>query len=322
MRVCPKLSVKTSTPFIRWLLSVILHAPIVLFVYNRPWHTRQTVEALARNTLARESDLVVYSDGPRSDADRSLVEDVRQYVRTISGFRNVEVIERDGNWGLAKSIIAGVTEAVNRHGRVIVLEDDMITSPFFLHFMNDALEVYREQLEVVCIHGYTLPVREVLPEYFLLRGADCWGWATWRRGWDIFESDGLHLLDELKRRRLTHAFDFDGTYPYTQMLEDQTSGRNDSWAIRWHASAFLAGKFTLYSGRSHVMNIGLDGSGCHCGTAVLQGELAEEYVSLPLLPPVEDRRARQAYVGYHRRNSRMSLPRRLMRRVRDWGLHK
>jgi hypothetical protein len=165
---------------------------------------------------------------------------------------------------LAKSIIEGVTEVLARYERIIVLEDDMVTSPHFLSYMNEALDRFADDERVISAHGYVYPVQETLPEAFFLRGADCWGWATWRRGWSLFNPDGQALLDELKRRSLIKAFDFNGAYGYSKMLEGQIKGTNDSWAIRWYASAFLADKLTLYPGRSLVHNIGNDSSGTHC----------------------------------------------------------
>ncbi len=240
-------------------------APIALFVYNRPDHTRRTVESLRQNRLAGDSDLIVFSDAARSDAHTEKVREVREYIRTISGFKSLTIIEREINFGLARSIIEGVTEIVGKYGRVIVLEDDLITSPHFLGYMNDALTRYANDERVVCIHGYMFPIERQLPEAFFLPGADCWGWATWSRGWACFNSDGQALLDELKRRNLTDAFDYHGAYPFSKMLEGQIKGENDSWAVRWHASAFLGGKLTLHPGRSLVRNIGTDSSGTHCG---------------------------------------------------------
>jgi GT2 family glycosyltransferase len=187
----------------------LMLAPITLFVYNRLNHTRQTVEALLRNELAAESEFFVFSDGPRSETDREKVLAVRSYLKTINSFKKVAVIERDKNFGLAESIIAGVTEIVNRYGRIIVLEDDMVTSPYFLKYMNDALEIYKDEEKVISIHGYIYPVRDKLPETFFLRGADCWGWATWKRGWDLFDPDGRKLLEQLQKRNLTRTFDFE-----------------------------------------------------------------------------------------------------------------
>jgi hypothetical protein len=240
-------------------------APIVLFVYNRLDHTRRTIEALKRNLLAEDSDLIIFSDAPKSEAQTDAVQEVRKYISEIDGFKTVTIVEREANFGLARSIIDGVTTIVNKYCRIIVLEDDMVTSPYFLTYMNEALEKYADDERVVSIHGYVYPVGQPLPEAFFLPGADCWGWATWSRGWKCFNSDGQFLLDELKRRKLTSAFDYNGAYPFSKMLEGQIKGTNDSWAVRWYASAFLAGKLTLYPGRSLVRNIGNDNSGTHCG---------------------------------------------------------
>lgn len=239
-------------------------APIALFVYNRPEHVQKTVESLAKNDLSAQSDLFVFADGPRERDDPENIRRVREYIQSIRGFRSVNIREREQNAGLARSIIYGVTQVVSEAGRVIVLEDDLVCSPFFLKYMNDALELYENDDRVISIHGYIYPVATSLPETFFLRGADCWGWATWKRGWDLFEADGRKLLSEMTQRKLGKQFDFDGAHPYTKMLDQQIKGKNDSWAVRWHASAFLADRLTLYPGQSLVQNIGSFGT--HCGT--------------------------------------------------------
>lgn len=239
-------------------------APVALFVYARLEHTRRTVEALLANDYAPYTDLIVFSDAARFAADKPLVAEVRDYVEKISGFNSLCVHYRATNFGLANSIISGVSSVLKSYGRLIVLEDDMVTSPFFLRYMNEALDRYFLDDRVISIHGYTYPVRHSLPEAFFLRGADCWGWATWSRGWSLFNPDGRKLLKELRSRQLTESFDFGGTVEYTKMLENQIIGNNDSWAVRWYASAFLANKLTLYPGRSLVHNIGNDSSGTHC----------------------------------------------------------
>ncbi|UFS69726.1 glycosyltransferase [Geomonas sp. RF6] len=277
-------------------------APIVLFVYNRPWHTRQTVEALARNPLAPESDLLVYSDAARTAAAAEAVGEVRAYLKTIRGFRSVQVTEREENLGVARSVIAGVSDAIGKFGEAIVVEDDLVTSPHFLGYMNDALRLYRDVEEVVSIHGYLYPVAQTLPESFFLKGADCWGWATWKRGWDLFEPDGRKLQAALAARKLERRFEFNGTYPYCRLLEDQIAGRNDSWAIRWYASALLHDRLTLYPGRSLVHNIGNDLSGTHCDNVrCYDTEMSSRPISLAPLPPEEDRFALHAFECYFRK---------------------
>ena len=198
---------------------------------------------------------------------------------------------------MANSIIIGVTEVCQRHGRVIVLEDDLVTSRYFLRYMNEALDLYEDQPHVISIHGYVYPGREPLPETFLLKGADCWGWATWRRGWDLFRPNGAALLEELERTDLIHEFDFDGAFPYSQMLRDQIKGRNDSWAIRWYASAFLSNKLTLYPGRSLVHNIGNDSSGIHCEPSnSFDVEVSNTSVHLQKLAPQQNVKARAVFM--------------------------
>ena len=277
-------------------------APIAVFAYNRPDHLRRTVEALAANELAAASDLHVYSDGPRNEAAVALVRAVRDWLPQIRGFNSVRVVQRSNNFGLAQSITSGVTELVNAHGRVIVLEDDMVTSPYFLRYMNEALELYAETPEVVSIHGYVYPVNGPLPETFFLRGADCWGWATWRRGWAIFDADGKGLLAELEQRGLVREFDFGGSVAYTRMLRNQIDGKNDSWAVRWYASAFLADKLTLYPGRSLVQNIGNDGSGRHCGvTNTLATRVTLNPIRLERLECSESASARELFAEFFRK---------------------
>jgi hypothetical protein len=281
-------------------------APIVLFTYNRPWHTKQTVEALQKNMYAEQSNLFIFSDGPKTEKDEPKVKEVRKYLKTIKGFKNIEIIERDKNWGLANNIIDGVTKIVNQYGRVIVLEDDLVTSPYFLKFMNDGLDIYEEEEKVISIHGYVYRIKG-LPEIFFLRGADCWGWATWKRGWDLFEKDGKKLLDELEKRKLTKLFDFNGAYPYTKMLKDQVEGKVDSWAIRWYASAFIHEKLTLYPGISLVKNIGDLGTHIKGNMSWLDVELSEKPIFVKRIPPIEDPQVRKKFENFFFRMKMKSM---------------
>jgi glycosyltransferase involved in cell wall biosynthesis len=242
-------------------------APIALFVYNRPWHTQKTIEALKKNTLAAASDLIIFSDGPKDSLEsQESVLALREYLKTVSGFKSVRVVTREKNYGLGRSIVAGVSEIIEEYGRIIVLEDDIITSRYFLEYLNQGLNLYENDIDVISIHSYLYPVKKILPETFFLRGADCQGWATWKRGWDLFEPDGQKLLQELENKKLTKEFDFGGAYQYTRMLRDQIAGKNSSWAIRWYASAFLKNKFTLYPHESLIYNTGFDSSGTNCGS--------------------------------------------------------
>jgi hypothetical protein len=240
-------------------------APIVLFVYNRLNHTRQTLEALQKNDLASKSELIIYSDSAKNKNDLDKVAKVREYIKNIDGFKKIIIRKAKKNIGLANSIINGVTKVVNEYGKIIVLEDDLMTSRFFLRFMNEALEAYKDEPRVASIHGYIYPIKN-LPETFFIKGADCWGWATWNNKWSIFESDGKKLLDNVKKKNLEREINFNDSYNYTKMLKDQIMGKNDSWAIRWYVSAFLKNMITLYPGQSYVQNIGFDNEGTHTKT--------------------------------------------------------
>ncbi len=291
-------------------------APVALFVYNRPDHTGRTLQALSRNELAAQTDVTIYCDGSKSPEARSAVDATRAVARAARGFRSVRTVERETNLGLANSIITGVTEVCDEHGRIVVLEDDLVTAPTFLRFMNDALEKYESDLRVGSIHGYWYPAQQPVPENFFLRGASCWGWATWARSWRVFERDGSKLLAELEARDLTRAFDLDGAMAYTQMLRAQIAGRNNSWAIRWHASAFLAGLLQLSPGRSLVSNIGFDGTGTHCDTSTkFDVDLDGSRVQLLDVPVEQSDVARAALIHYYD-STRPSFPKRAVAKLR------
>ena len=238
-------------------------APIALFVYNRPAHTARAVESLLRNAEAAASVLHVFCDAAREPAAVAAVEAVRAQVRRIRGFRDIVIVERARNLGLSGSIVDGVTQLCAAHGHAIVLEDDIEVSVFFLRYMNDALERYRDEPRVLAVGAYPFPAREPRPETFFFRIPDCWGWATWKRAWDHYEPDGARLLAEIRRRGLGRDLDLEGAYPYVELLEAQLAGRADSWAVRWYAKTLLLGGLTLYPGRPMSRNTGMDGSGVH-----------------------------------------------------------
>lgn len=280
------------------------YAPILLFTYNRPAHTRRLVESLLQNAEAAHSHLFVYSDAPRDGQAEAAVGEVRRYLRGLRGFGHVELIERRENWGLARNIMEGVSEQVNRFGRVIVLEDDLVVAPYFLRFMNDALEAYRDEPRVGHIQACDFTGDASLPDTFLILWTGSWGWGTWKRAWQLFNPDGRALLGQLEERGLTRRFDFNGAYRYTRMLRRQVEGKNNSWAIRWNASLFLAGVLSLNVGRSLVLNDGFDGSGTHCGGGNLYRSTLWQQ-PLPVVPIgdiVENEEARRCYERYYRRN--------------------
>lgn len=240
------------------------YAPIALFTYSRADHTRQAVESLLQNAEAKDSDLYIFSDGPKTEEKRAAVEENRKYIHTITGFKSVTIVEREKNWGLANSLIAGITEIVNKYGRVIVVEDDLILSPYFLKFMNDGLEKYEQDDNVASISGFLNPVEGNIPETFFLRYFACWGWATWKRAWDLLNTDARDLLRQLRWKK--NDFNIGGGGAFYEMLYCQKVGLVDSWAVRFYASCFLKNKLHLFPGVSLVRQIGIDGSGTHCTT--------------------------------------------------------
>lgn len=282
------------------------YAPIALFTYNRPDHTQQAVESLLTNAEAKYSDLYIFSDGPKNDKAVEGVKANREFIHQIKNgnqnenenrsFRSVTIVEREKNWGLANSLIAGITEVVNKYGKVIVVEDDLILSPYFLQFMNEALDKYEQEDKVGAITAYC-PIKDgTLPETFFLRYFHCWGWATWKRGWDLMNLDTKYLLRKMRWK--TKKFNLDGGINNYGMLYCQKVGLVDSWFIRFYATLFLAEKLTLFPGHSLVSNHGLDGSGTHCGKPSkssgndgIEASILNTLITLKNIPIREDAQA-------------------------------
>ena len=291
-------------------------SPIALFVYNRPEFTKLTVESLRINTLASASDLYIFSDGYKSEKDQNSVLAVRNYIKSVTGFKSINIIESPTNKGLAESLITGISSILTKHENVIVLEDDLLTSKYFLSFLNQGLEMYRDDDRVISIHAYMYPVKEDLPETFFIRGADCWGWATWKRGWSLFEKDCDILLEELRTKNLKSQFDFNNSYPYTRMLMDQKLGVIDSWAIRWYASAFLKNRLTLYPKKSLVKNIGM-AAGTHAdplAKKLYNTEINDTDIKLARNEIDESAQARASIAKHFRRN-KITLMDRVVRKL-------
>lgn len=266
------------------------YAPIALFVYNRPWHLQETVKALQNNLLAKESELFVFSDAAKDKYDVANVDKAREYIKTIKGFKKVSIIERNYNFGLSQSIINGISGIIDQYGKVIVLEDDLVTAPYFLQFLNDALSLYQDAERVISVCAYMYPLSKRHPDTLFLRVADSWGWATWKRGWDLFVADGKQLYDDLKARKLIRKFNLGGSFNYAKMLKAQIQGKNDSWAIRWYATALLNDKLSLYPWKTLVKNIGFDCSGRHGGSVdYYKSELLNEKVLVKQLPIIENK---------------------------------
>jgi hypothetical protein len=238
-------------------------APIALFVYNRPDHMRRTLSYLQKNELAGESRLFIFSDGAKTVNDEAKITEIRQQAKLVTGFKTVKVIERKVNVGLANSIISGVTQLINEYGKVIVFEDDLLSSPYTLEYFNEALDHYANQPEVMHIGAYMYDLKTTdLPQTFFYRAATSWGWATWARAWKNFEPDIDKLMQQFDQRKI-HEFSIEGTMNFWKQMQQFKAGKNNSWAIRWYASIFLKNGLTLNPAQSLIQNIGHDGSGRH-----------------------------------------------------------
>ncbi len=240
-------------------------APIALFVYNRPEHTRRTLRFLKQNLLADESRLFIFSDAAKSDAENGKVAEVREIIKSAEGFKSVQVIERKTNFGLANSIIDGVNMLTEKYGKVIVFEDDLISSQFTLQYFNDALKHYENEERVMHIGAYMYPLQNSdLPQTFFYRAASSWGWATWARAWQSFEPDIDKLIAQFDSNK-RYRFSIEGTMNFWKQVREFKRGKNNSWAIRWYASIFLKDGLTLNPSASLINNIGHDGTGIHSG---------------------------------------------------------
>jgi hypothetical protein len=244
-----------------------VRAPVVLFAYDRPDHLRRTLEALAANEGAGETDLLVYSDGPKDAADADSVAAVRGYLKSVTGFASVTVVERERNMGLANSVIAGVTEALTRSPSVIVMEDDLLTSPNFLAFVNTALATYEYRPDVFSVTGYNYPLR-LPPTYredaYLSYRSSSWGWGTWRDRWNQVDWSVADYAEFVSDPRAQELFRRGGD-DLAPMLQRQMSGELDSWSIRFDYAHYKHDAVCLHPVVSKVQNIGFDGSGVHCG---------------------------------------------------------
>lgn len=253
------------------------HTPIALFVYRRPDHTRQTVTALARNHLASASDLVIFSDAARSSEDAAKVAEVRRFLRQINGFRSVQIVEREFNFGLAKSVIDGVSAVIARNDQVIVVEDDIVTAPDFLTFMNEALNRYRGSNSIGTVTGFSLPIaiprHYSLPVYLTHRHSS-WGWGTYGRVWNAVDWEVRDYLAFRNSRSARQAFNVAGP-DMAKMLDLQMDAKIDSWSIRFDYSCFKRKLFSIAPVHGMVTNIGFDGTGTHCrpDSSRLRGEI-------------------------------------------------
>jgi hypothetical protein len=288
---------------------MIKTAPIALFAYNRPEHTRLTLEALTCNPLAGASDLFIYCDGPKTNASEYELEQidaVRKLVRKQKWCQTVQIFDREINLGLSQNIREGVSRLTKQYGRAIVLEDDIVTSPAFLDYMNSALNLYEDDPRVGGISGFQIKSKAELPETHFLKKTTSWGWATWQRVWDQVQFDSKDLLARIQDRDL-ESFNF----KYSRMdsiLQANMEGRTDSWAICFYASTYLAGLQFLYPWKSLCSNVGFGESATHtksspAGSFSWQADELLQQINIRPIPVEECAAARKAWEAGYKLNA-------------------
>lgn len=294
-------------------------APIILFVYNRPSHTQQTIEALLKNPLAKESEIFIYSDAPKDQKTQEKVQEVREYIHSITGFKNITIIERERNCGLADNIIDGVTTIINQYNKVIVLEDDIVVSPVFLNYMNDALNKYKSEKKVWNISAWNYPLdpNPIKEDTFFWRIPHCWGWATWKDRWQYFKRDIAWVennfsKDDIYEISLHHTSDYWEHFLFNKKQKKKT------WAIFWYLIAYKHQALTLMPKISFIKQIGFDSSGTNCfSDDPLQSDVVSNI--LPSIYPSEIIESMEALHGImdfhkkHRRNIFQKITSRLKR---------
>ncbi|MCL6525020.1 MAG: glycosyltransferase [Thermoflavifilum sp.] len=316
--------------------SISEFAPIALFVFNRPELTLQTLQHLAKNAEARYSILYVFADGPKANFTTTQMARFQQVRNIIQDpvwahqFKEVHIIASETNKGLASSIIAGVTEVINKHGRIIVLEDDLKVSPYFLQYMNEALTLYASEEKVLAVHGYVYPVyrlgldKNLFPQAssyssFFIRDPGCWGWGTWKRAWQLFDHDAEKLYHQILQQGLKREFNFWGGYPYTRLLRLQIAGKIDSWAVCWRAVAYLHQMLTLHPAISLVSHEGNVPDATHTyfeEQDPYQTEVSDRPIHIEKIPIENNERVERLFGEYLRKYSGMSISSKIKRRLK------
>ena len=244
-----------------------MNMQIALFVYNRLEHTKNTINALKRNDVSNVT-LYVFSDGFKNSDDEKSVNQLRLYLKNIEGFSKVIVTESNENKGLAKSIISGVTSVLKKHETVIVLEDDLVVSPYFVDYMRNGLLKYKDDRQVMSIAGYSYPIfaetLEDKSDTYFLKLTTSWGWGTWKDSWDFFEKDVDKIVQNFSKDEIKE-FNINNSENYWKQVLLNKSKVIDTWAIFWYAAVYKNNGLTLFPKVSMVDNTGHDGSGTNCG---------------------------------------------------------
>lgn len=241
-------------------------APVAIFTYNRLDTLIHLIESLKKNSLAKDTDVIIFSDYPKKENALESVLKVRHYLKDINGFKSLKIIERTENFGLAKNIIEGASEIINKYGKIIVLEDDLIISPNFLDYMNQCLDYYKDDEKIFAVSGFCwdLPsLKNIDEDIFLAYRPASWGWATWKDQWSDTDWDVKDYDSFIKDRKAIKKFNRGGM-DMTRMLRHYKEGKNNSWAIRWAYSMNKQDKYCIYPKLSKVQNIGYGLDATHC----------------------------------------------------------
>ena len=231
-------------------------APVVLFCYKRLDTLKQTIESLQQNYCADESELYIFSDGAKKTEEEPVIAAVRDYLKTVTGFRKVTITEAIQNKGLASSIIGGVTDIINKYDKVIVLEDDLVTSRNFLIYMNKGLDYYKDNSKIFSIAGFSIPIKgqNESSVYFTQRASSC-GWGTWKDRWNVIDWEVKDYPELMSSRPARRAFNKMGS-DMTGLLTKQKQGKINSWAIRWCYHQFKYDLYSVHPVVSKIKNIG------------------------------------------------------------------
>ena len=295
-------------------------APVVLFVYNRLEHTKNTIDSLIKNNLSDRTELFIFSDYYKTEFEKQKVFEVRNYIHSIKGFKNINIIERDNNLGLAKSIISGVSQVINIYKKIIVLEDDLITAPNFIEYMNYALNKYEENKSVYSVTGYSFlnNLKEsTIPSTYFAKLTCSWSWGTWYDRWEKFDVDANGWKKIMTDKKLKNLFNYDSTYDYSTMIKKQMDGKIDSWAIRWYFTVFQNEGLTLYPRQSLVNNTGFDGSGTHCGIED-QKFILTDFNNIEYTDEIIEKPELRELIKLELKNNRVPLIKKIINKLKKW----
>jgi GT2 family glycosyltransferase len=275
------------------------YAPIVIFAYNRPDHLNNLLNSLAKNYESSLSDLYIFCDGPKDSTYNTNILKVRNIARSAEGFKTTEIIERKENFGLAKNITSGINLIMKHKDSAIILEDDIVVSKYFLRYMNEALNIYQHDTQVISITGWLFPhMASSVPDTFFLRNVSSWSWATWKRAWKLYDYSAEKLYKELIKQHKIKMLNCTQITDFSDMLLSQADGKIDSWAIQWYAIAILNNMYTLYPGRSLVINTGDDGSGTHAMPKSMNSLLTDTPIFLNRITVSENKIMRKEHDAY------------------------